>query len=435
MTAAAKTTTAIGGGDQAPGPLLGDDVGTGRVRPLPRARLPCRRPAPRACRPCCVDGRAVLGQCLSSMLGCGRGRPVRPPSLGRHLGRPGRRAGPGCRGSGSVRSCGDTRAAQDVVRAAVRRPSTGRARRRRAGRGRRRAARRTASTATTRPTSRCSWPSRPAGRRARSPRPSPTELRAAAGVAAVDVAGPGFLNITLDAAAQGELAAPSVDRGRRLRAHRGPGRAAAQPGVRLGQPDRAGAHRRHVRWAAVGDALGRLLHGQRRRGHPGVLLQRRRRADRPVRRVSCWPRRRASRCPRTATAAPTSARSPPRSSPPSPAVLDLPDDEAAGGVPRARASTLMFAEIRRSLADFGVRLRRLLQREGPARERRAGQGARPGCASRATSTRPTARSGCGRPTSATTRTGCWSRATASRPTSPPTAPTTWTSASAASTRS
>ena len=58
---------------------------------------------------------------------------------------------------------------------------------------------------------------------------------------------------------------------------------------------------------------------------------------------------------------------------------------------------------------------------------------RAGCASRATSTRPTARSGCAPPTSATTRTGCCASPTASGPTSPPTAPTTSTSASAAST--
>ena len=40
-----------------------------------------------------------------------------------------------------------------------------------------------------------------------------TRLREAAGVAAVDVAGPGFLNITLDSAAQGELARTVVDAG------------------------------------------------------------------------------------------------------------------------------------------------------------------------------------------------------------------------------
>ena len=49
----------------------------------------------------------------------------------------------------------------------------------------------------------------------------------------------------------------------------------------------------------------------------------------------------------------------------------------------------MFAEIRQSLADFGVALRRLLLREG--RCTTSGElerGARAGCASRATSSRP-----------------------------------------------
>ena len=46
-----------------------------------------------------------------------------------------------------------------------------------------------------------------------------------------------------------------------------------------------------IRWAAVGDALGRVLTRGRRRGHPRVLLQRRRRADRPVRRVAAAPPR------------------------------------------------------------------------------------------------------------------------------------------------
>ena len=45
----------------------------------------------------------------------------------------------------------------------------------------------------------------------------------------------------------------------RLRAHRRAGRPAAEPRVRLGQPDRPGAHSASTRWAAVGDALGRLL--------------------------------------------------------------------------------------------------------------------------------------------------------------------------------
>ena len=72
------------------------------------------------------------------------------------------------------------------------------------------------------------------------------------------------------------------DRGRGLRPHRRARRAEAEPGVRLGQPDRSGAHRRHPlgrRRRRARPAAG----GQRRRRHPRVLLQRRRRADRPVR--------------------------------------------------------------------------------------------------------------------------------------------------------
>ena len=46
-------------------------------------------------------------------------------------------------------------------------------------------------------------------------------------------------------------------------------------------------HLGDTRWAAVGDALAPGPRGRRRRGHPRVLPQRRRRADRPVRRRRC----------------------------------------------------------------------------------------------------------------------------------------------------
>ncbi|GGK59925.1 arginine--tRNA ligase [Ornithinimicrobium pekingense] len=78
------------------------------------------------------------------------------------------------------------------------------------------------------------------------------------GVAAVDVAGPGFLNITLDAASAGELARTIVEGGERY----GTNDALAGHVVNLefvsanptGPP-----HIGHTRWAALGDALGRLL--------------------------------------------------------------------------------------------------------------------------------------------------------------------------------
>jgi arginyl-tRNA synthetase len=83
-------------------------------------------------------------------------------------------------------------------------------------------------------------------------------LRDASGVAAVEVAGPGFLNITLDSAAQGELARTVVTAGEAY------GRTTTLAGQRLNlefvSANPTGPlHLGHVRWAAVGDALGRVL--------------------------------------------------------------------------------------------------------------------------------------------------------------------------------
>ena len=78
------------------------------------------------------------------------------------------------------------------------------------------------------------------------------------GVKAVDVAGPGFLNITLDAASAGELARAIVEAGRAF------GRNDSEAGhvINLefisGNPTGA-LHIGHTRWAALGDALARLL--------------------------------------------------------------------------------------------------------------------------------------------------------------------------------
>ncbi len=85
-----------------------------------------------------------------------------------------------------------------------------------------------------------------------------TRLRDVRGIAAVDIAGPGFLNITLDAATLGEVA-----------------RSVVVAGETYGQIDRyAGTkvnvefisanptgplHLGHTRWAAVGDAIARVL--------------------------------------------------------------------------------------------------------------------------------------------------------------------------------
>jgi arginyl-tRNA synthetase len=83
-------------------------------------------------------------------------------------------------------------------------------------------------------------------------------LREAGGVGVVEVAGPGFLNITLDSAAQGELARTVVSAGQAY------GSSTASAGHRfnlefVSANPTGPLHLGHVRWAAVGDALARIL--------------------------------------------------------------------------------------------------------------------------------------------------------------------------------
>ncbi|MBT9254157.1 arginine--tRNA ligase [Phycicoccus sp. MAQZ13P-2] len=83
-------------------------------------------------------------------------------------------------------------------------------------------------------------------------------LRTVDGVAAVDVAGPGFLNITLDAAAAGELARSIVEAGTTF----GHNEAEAGHVINLeyiSANPTGPLHLGHTRWAALGDAMGRLL--------------------------------------------------------------------------------------------------------------------------------------------------------------------------------
>ena len=251
------------------------------------------------------------------------------------------------------------------------------------------------------------------------------------GIKSVEVAGPGFLNIVLDAAAAGELARSIVTEGAAYGRLGRPRRAADQPRVRLGQPDRPDAPRRR--------ALGR----GRRLARPESLPRRALRSRGSTTstttgsrstgsRAPCWRRRRVSRHPRTATAGEYIGEIAAAGRwPSSPAALDLPDDEAQE-IFRRDGVELMFTEIKASLHDFGVDFD-VYFHENDLHESGAVDGRSSGCASRATSSRPTARSGCAPPSSATTRTASSSRATASRPTSPVTWPTTSTSASAAST--
>jgi len=86
-------------------------------------------------------------------------------------------------------------------------------------------------------------------------------VRELAGVASVDVAGPGFINISLDAAASGALAKTIVEQGEAY------GRGDLYEGVRINlefvSANPTGPiHIGGVRWAAVGDSLARIFQAQ-----------------------------------------------------------------------------------------------------------------------------------------------------------------------------
>ena len=121
-------------------------------------------------------------------------------------------------------------------------------------------------------------------------------LGATDGIAKVDIAGPGFLNITVSAGAQGKVAADVVAAGASYGASR---RFAGEKiNVEFISANPTGPlHLGHIRWAAVGDALAPGPRRCRRRGRPRVLHQRPRRPDGPVRRLAGGASARVSRCP------------------------------------------------------------------------------------------------------------------------------------------
>ena len=99
--------------------------------------------------------------------------------------------------------------------------------------------------------------------RRQSPREIATELAdglaAIDGVASAEVAGPGFINIRLDAAAAGRAREDDRRRGSRLRPRR-LARAAASINLEFVSANPTGPlHIGHTRWAALGDSIGRVL--------------------------------------------------------------------------------------------------------------------------------------------------------------------------------
>ena len=183
-----------------------------------------------------------------------------------------------------------------------------------------------------------------------------TRLEQTPGVAAVEVAGPGFLNIRLEAAAAGELARTIVQQGPEY------GRNASFDGIAVNlefvSANPTGPlHIGGVRWAAVGDSLARVLEAS------GAVVTREyyfndhgAQIDRFAR--SLVARSRGEEAPedgyggqyitdiaeQVVADALAAGEPDPRT---------LPDDASTEAF-RVRGVELMFAEIKQSLRDFGV---------------------------------------------------------------------------------
>ena len=144
-----------------------------------------------------------------------------------------------------------------------------------------------------------------------------------------------------------------VEAGRRLRHGTRRGRAASSTSSSSRPTPPGPLHIGHTRWAALGDAMRRLLAATGADGHRRVLHQRRRRADGQVRRLGAGAGRRASSPRRTATPASTSPTAPAEVLAQRPDLLDLPREEALV-VARDLGYVAQLAAIRRTLDEFGV---------------------------------------------------------------------------------
>jgi len=176
-------------------------------------------------------------------------------------------------------------------------------------------------------------------------------LEAADGVAAVEVAGPGFLNITIDAGAQGEVAAEIVAAGASY------GSSDAFMGEKINlefvSANPTGPlHLGGVRWAAVGDALGRVF------SMTGAEVTREyyfndhgAQIDRFSR--SLLARAQGRPAPEDGYGGDYIGEIADAVIQKRPDVLDLPDDDAQE-VFREVGVDMMFGEVKQSLHDFGV---------------------------------------------------------------------------------
>ncbi|HEX8973672.1 MAG TPA: arginine--tRNA ligase [Oryzihumus sp.] len=176
-------------------------------------------------------------------------------------------------------------------------------------------------------------------------------LGAVAGVKAVEVAGPGFLNITLDAASAGELARTVVEAGKAY--GRGDAEAGKRINVEFVSANPTGPiHLGGTRWAAVGDSLARILEASGAEvtreyyfNDHGAQIDRFARSLLAAAKGQPAPEDGYAGAYISDIATTVMAQEP--------GILDLPADQAQERF-RALGVELMFGEIRSSLHDFGV---------------------------------------------------------------------------------
>lgn len=177
------------------------------------------------------------------------------------------------------------------------------------------------------------------------------ELAKTPGIKAVEVAGPGFLNIRLDAAAAGVLARIVVEQGERY----GHGTALAGQRINLefvSANPTGPLHIGAVRWAAVGDALARLLKAQGAEiGTEYYFNDAGSQIDRFAR--SLLASAKGEETPEDGYGGEYISDIAAEVITLRPDVLDRPEDEAQE-IFRAEGIELMFDEIKTSLVEFGV---------------------------------------------------------------------------------
>jgi arginyl-tRNA synthetase len=177
------------------------------------------------------------------------------------------------------------------------------------------------------------------------------ELRAQPGIAAVDVAGPGFLNITLAQGALGRIAVEAVTAGPAY-GHTDTLAGQALDLEFVSANPTGPVHIGGTRWAAVGDALGRLLEAS------GATVTREyyfndagAQIDRFARSLMAAAHGRP--VPEDGYAGDYIGEIAAQVVDAEPGVLELPEDQQQDRF-RERGVELMFAEIKRTLAAFGV---------------------------------------------------------------------------------